>query len=150
MDERVTALGGALERRARDVWVWTDTWERELRVRDLRVIDLAPNYRVTTLADGSGFVEVPKRWRKDVTDPDVEEAIIRLLALHGEPAAIYAEGPAEMLRYHRVSTRGWRVPLEEWDREMGRVIGARWDKADEPALLERAARARGERQEQRG
>ncbi len=136
-----TALEGALVRRAPNVWVWADTGEAEPRVRDLRVLDLAPNYRVITWG-GRRYVEVPSDWPRDVTDPDVEESLRRLCA---RPVVdIYAEGVAEALDYHRVVSPGYLVPLEEWDEEMGRVIGAAWDGRDEPLLLERARLARGE------
>jgi hypothetical protein len=136
-----TALGGALRRVAPDVWVWSDTGERELRVTDLKLLDLAPAYRV--IARGKvRLVEIPELWRKDVSDPDVEEALTRLLAEHGRPADIYAEGLAELLDDHRARSRGFVVPLEAWEREMSRVVGASWDLADEEAIMARAERAR--------
>ena len=128
MEGKTTVLGGALERRGPDDWAWTDSGEKEPRVRDMRLVDLAPNYRVVKFGSGERFVEVPVGWDAEVADPDVLETLVRLIVRYGELAA----------------DNGWRVPLEEWDRELGRVVGAWWDKADEPALLERAARARGE------
>lgn len=136
-----TALGGVLRRVAPDVWIWADTGERELRVGDLKLLDLAPNYRVVRKGDGE-YVEVPELWRKDVSDPDVEEALTRLLAEHGRAADIYAEGLAELLDDHRARSRGYLVPLEAWDREMSRVVGASWDRRDEEDLMVRAEQAR--------
>jgi hypothetical protein len=136
-----TALGGALRRVGADVWVWSDTGERELRVTDLKLLDLAPAYRVIARGEVR-LVEIPALWRKDVSDPDVEEALIRLLAEHGRPADIYAEGLAELLDDHRARSRGFVVPLEAWEREMSRVVGASWDLADEEAIMARAERAR--------
>jgi hypothetical protein len=132
-----TALRGALVRRAPNVWAWADTGEVEPRVRDLRVRDLAPNYRVIARGGGRRYVEVPRDWPRDVTDPDVEEALRRLCARR-PVVDIYAEGVAEALDYHRVTSPGYLVPLKEWDAEMDRVIGATWLQRDEPALLERA------------
>ncbi|HXF71700.1 MAG TPA: hypothetical protein VNO79_03710 [Actinomycetota bacterium] len=140
-----TALGGALRRVGPDVWVWTDTGERELRVRDLTLRELAPNYRVITYGEGASYVEVPELWRKDVSDADVEEALTHLLAEHGRPADIYAEGLAELLDDHRARSRGFLVPLEAWDREMSRVVGCSWDGADEEEIMARAERARAAR-----
>jgi hypothetical protein len=37
-----------------------------------------------------------------------------------------------------VTSLGYLVPLEEWDAEVDRVVGATWLRWDEPALLERA------------
>ncbi len=71
-----TALEGALVRRAPNVWVWADTGEAEPRVRDLLVLDLAPNYRVIARG-GRRYVEVPRDWPRDVTDPDLEESLRR-------------------------------------------------------------------------
>ena len=150
MGENVTVLGGALERRGPDDCAWTDTGEPEPRVRDMKLIDLAPNYRVVKFGDGSHFVEVPMGWGAEVTDPDVMEVLVRLVVRYGEPATIFVERPARRPNHRRSPYNGWRVPLEEWDREMGRVVGVWWDKPDEPAVLERAARARGERGEQGG
>ncbi|GBC87323.1 hypothetical protein HRbin12_01326 [bacterium HR12] len=142
-----TALGGALRRVAKDVWVWTDTGERELRVRDLTLRDLAPSYRVIFRGEHH-LVEVPELWRKDVSDPDVEEVLTHLLAEQGRAADIYAEGLAELLDDHRARSRGFLVPLEAWDEAMSRVVGCQWDRADEEEIMARAERARQHDREQ--
>lgn len=53
------------------------------------------------------YVEVPELWRKDVSDPDAEEAITRLVAEHGRPADIYAGNPAELLGGSRGPGLAW-------------------------------------------
>lgn len=136
-----TALGGALRRVGPDAWTWADTGERELRVRDLRLVDLAPNYRVVVRPEGH-VVEVPELWRRDVSDPDVEEALTRLLAEHGRRADIYAEGLAELLDDHRARSSGFIVPLDAWREAMSRVVGVQWDQADEEEIMACADRAR--------
>lgn len=132
-----TAFAGRLRRLGPDTWAWADGTP-EPRVRDLWLRDVAPNWRV--IADGSGrsFVEVPLWWRDLVRDPDVARAIAGLL-VGSEPTRIYAEGVAEALDDHRRTVRGYRIPLEAWDERMSEVVGASWDRADEAAILARAA-----------
>jgi hypothetical protein len=136
-----TVFGGALVRRGPNVWAWADTGEPDPRVWDLTVRDLAPTYRIAT-RQGRRCVKVPRDWHKDVTDPDAEESL-RLLCGRRPLAAIYAEGVAEVLDEPHATIPGYLVPLEEWDAEMNRVVGAAWSQEDEPALLERARKARG-------
>ena len=53
---------------------WRDG-EPEPRVSTLRLRDLAPNYRCITYGDRRTYVEVPYRWQRDVSDPDVRAAV---------------------------------------------------------------------------
>jgi hypothetical protein len=132
-----TALSGRLRRLGPDTWAWADGTP-EPRVRDLRLRDLAPNWRVIADGEGHRFVEVPLFWRDVVRDPDVRRAIDGLV--RGEPVRwIYAEAVAEATGDHRRSMRGYLVPVERWDDRMAEVVGAAWDRGDEPAILERAS-----------
>jgi len=116
----MTALGGRLRRTGPGAWVRADGTP-EPRVRDLRLADIAPNYRCTTYGDGKTYVEVPATWQRDVADEDVAAAIGRLTA-----------GLDLRRLFHG---RGYFVPVLDWDAEMNAVVGASWATADQAALL---------------
>lgn len=125
-----TALGGRLIRRPEGWFVRFGRREVPAPwVRDLRLRDLAPNWRVITPMGrlvAASFVEVPRWWRDVVRDPDVRAAIEGLV--DGlEEEAIYAEGVAEATGDHRRTYRGYLVPLAAWDERMAEVVGATWD-----------------------
>jgi hypothetical protein len=132
-----SAFAGRLRRLGPDSWAWADGTP-EPRVRDLRLRDLAPNWRVVAFGDGRRFVEVPIFWRDLVRDPDVRRAVADLVRVEPE-TRIYAEGVAEAIDDHRRSMRGCLVPLDRWDDRMAEVVGAAWDRADEPAIVAKAA-----------
>jgi hypothetical protein len=139
MASRKRSLAATWSARGLNLWAWADIGEPEPRVWDLTVRDRAPNYRIA-VRDGRRYVEAPRDWHRDVTDPDVEETL-RLLCSRRPPRAIYAEGVADP----NATVPGSLVPLEEWDAEMNRVVGTAWDRETQPALLERTARAPGKR-----
>lgn len=147
MSAPMTALGGALVRDPDTAtWRWSDGTPAH-EVVDLTLRDVAPNFRCATYGSGC-VVEIPRRWRsaghwpRGVVDPDAAEAIDRLLRVHGQPARIYAEGLAEMRDDHRLTRDGYVVPIDAWDAAMLQVCGASWAKADEAAILARAAEVR--------
>jgi hypothetical protein len=136
-----TVLRGALRRAEYGLWEWTDTGDPEPAVRDLTLADLAPSWRCTRRG-GRTFVEIPGDWERDVQDADVRQAVRELLQTSGVCAEIYAEGLAELLGCHRTTVPGWLVPAESWNARMSEVVGAQWQRADEPRILARAEQVR--------
>lgn len=116
----ITVFGGRLKRGEDGLWRWADTGEVEPRVRDLTLGHLAPSWPVY-----GGFVHISRNWREQVRDEDVARAVEGLLSL----ARPY---PSEGLR------RSYILPVEEWDRVMGEVVGAQWPKEHEEDILRRA------------
>jgi hypothetical protein len=133
----VTALGGSLTRTP-EGWQWSDGTP-EPRASDLRLRDIAPNFRCVPYGSGT-CVEVPHNWRDwpGAHDPEVIQALRELLKDYGKPAAIYAEGLAELTDMHQLTRHGHLVPLPAWDAAMAEPVGARWDKRDEPDILTKA------------
>lgn len=136
--EHHVCFGGALTRRE-DGWYWRDG-RREPRVTDLLLRHLAPNFRCIT-RDRTTYVEIPRHWRDQTPDDDAAAAIAALISDHGRPADIYAEGVAEAFDDHRLTYRGYLVPIAAWDAAMSAVVGCRWDTEHEADLLRRAEMA---------
>ena len=136
-----TTLGGALQRYP-DGWRWSDGTP-EPRVRDMSLSDVAPNFRCCNRG-GITYVEIPAGWRQarywpgGRIDTQAAQAIESLLAECGEHAPIYAEGLAEALDDHRLTTHGWLVDVAQWDAVMREPCGVWWDKAHEAEILARA------------
>lgn len=141
----MSTLAGALVLGSDGGWRWRDG-APEPRVSTLRLRDIAPNFRCITFGNGRTYVEIPHRWQRDVTDPDVRAAIRELVQDRGRPADIFAEAGAVALDDHRVTQKGYLVPVDDWDVVMQEPCGATWDKKDEEAIFERA-RALGWRTE---
>lgn len=140
-----SVLDGALSRWS-DGWRWRDGTP-EPRVRDLTLREVAPNLRCTTYGDGRCYVEVPATWRAarwwhgGRIDTEAAAAIAELIRDCGEPRAIYADGLAELCDDHRLTVRGWLVPIEQWDAALLEPCGASWDREHESDILARARRA---------
>lgn len=139
----ITALHGALARRD-DGWYWRDG-EHEARAEDMRLRDVAPNFRCVTYGSGGTVVEIPHDWRAAKywpagrVDNDAVDAIEEMIAHHTcEPSPIYAEGLAEMLDDHRLRKSGYMVPLASWDGLMADVVGVTWPREHEADILARA------------
>jgi len=133
-----TALGGALVQRP-DGWHWRDDGSLEPRVRNMRLRDLAPNWRCATYGSGT-YVEIPRGYLRECQDEDVRRVVRELVHGAGRPADIYAEGSAELLDDHRLTRRGYLVPIEAWDALMNEPCGVIWDQSDEAEILARAGR----------
>lgn len=137
------ALNGALERHA-DGWHWRDG-TREPRVRDMLLSHIAPNFRCMTRGHIT-YVEIPARWRdarywpNGRVDDDAAMAIEQLIGECGTREPIYAEGIAELIDDHRLTTDGWIVDVAQWDSVMREPIGVWWDTAHEAEILARAQR----------
>jgi hypothetical protein len=127
-----------------EAWHWSDDGTLAAGVRPLYLRDLAPNFRVAC-----GFVEVPADWRASKwwpaghVDDDAVTAIDYMIGDRAE-RRVYDDRAAQVLDDHRATMSGYRLPLAMWDRMLAAVVGAQWEKADEPGILARAARARGE------
>lgn len=136
-----TTLGGALHRYP-EGWRWSDGTP-EPRVRDMLLSDIAPNFRCITYADIT-YVEIPAGWRQGRywpngrVDPDAASAIDGLLRECGQRSPIYAEGLAEALDDHRLTTAGWLVDIAQWDAVLREPCGVWWDNAHEKEILTRA------------
>lgn len=134
--EQHTALGGKLIRWAGDTWAWSDSTPAP-QVRDMKP-SWYYNFRV-----GSGCVEVPAK----LTKTEAELAWVAaggypvgLSGDHGSTRTLHADG-----RETRTSDSGKAIPQvylvpvadwDEWDAEA--CIGARWERADEAAILAKA------------
>ena len=129
-----TVLGGTLVL-ADGGWQWSDG-EPEPRVRTMLLRDLAPNWRCTN--GSTCYVEIPAGWRHQVRDPDVRAVVAELIRDAGRSAQIFADGLAEIVDDHRLTMPGTLVPVVAWDALMSEPCGATWDRAEEPAILERA------------
>lgn len=137
-----TTLGGTLERRE-DGWYWKDG-TKEPRVRDMRLRDLAPNFRCINRG-GKTMVEVPHDWTNErhwpnrQIDKDVLAGMRELLQHRSaEAGEVFAEGLAELLDDHRLSKPGWLVPIEAWDAVMNEHCGCWWDMREQDDILARA------------
>ena len=138
----VTALGGRLVWWGRNKWAWSDgTPAPEVR-------DITPswhyNFRVRGSRGPGAVVEVPVRTAQ--AEPELAWVLRGdyprdLSGDHGSTRAInLATG-----REHRTSDSGkaipevYLVPADEWDAwDASTSIGAKWDKADEPAIFAKA------------
>lgn len=129
-------LNGAVAR-LDDGWYWRDGTP-EPRIHDLQLRHLAPNWRCISRG-GLTYVEIPRHWRDQTKDDLVAGEIAVLISDHGQPGEIYAEGVAEAMDNHRLTYRGYLVPITAWDERMRRVVGCQWDTAEEADLLARAA-----------
>jgi len=138
----LSALEEALQRRA-DGWRWRDETP-EPAARDMLLRDLAPNFRCIAGGNGLTYVEIPETWREARwwpsrrVDQDAASVIEELIKAVGDAATIYAEDIGEMIDNHRISRRGWRVPVSHWDIAMREPCGVWWDIADEARILARA------------
>lgn len=138
-----TALGGTLRRMSDGQYQWSDG-AAEPRVRALLLSEVAPNFRCTTFGDRRCYVEVPADWRARRYWPDgrvdtqAASAIAEALAEGGTPAAIYAEGIAEMIDDHRLQKRGYWLPVELWDAALLEACGVSWPREHEADILARA------------
>jgi hypothetical protein len=137
-----TALAGTLQRGI-DGWHWSDGTP-EPRVRDMRLRDIAPNFRCARRGSVV-YVEIPAGWRSARYWPagriDIQAAreIEGLLRDAGKQAPIFAEGLAEVLDDHRLTTDGWLVDIAQWDAVMSEACGVWWDSQYEANIHDRAA-----------
>lgn len=136
-----SALGGTLCRLP-EGYRWRDGTV-ETRVRDMKLSDVAPNFRCTSHG-GTSFVEIPNGWRQQrywprgVVDEEAASRIAELVRDAGHPAAIYAEGLAEILDDHRLSKSGTLVDAAQWDALMCEHCGVWWDMEHQEEILTRA------------
>lgn len=136
-----TALGGALIRDEHGDYYWSDG-THEPRVRSMRLRDIAPNPRCTTI-EGVTYVEVPRRWYLSQYWPnarvdDDAAAKIRELTAGRPTAQIYADGMAEAYDNHQLVKSGYLVPVNEWDIALSDVCGVWWDTEHEASIKAKA------------
>lgn len=131
----ITEFDGALKRDAHG-WYWVDG-EREPRVRDLLLEDLAPEWRCVRRGR-LAWVEIPTDWRASVEDDELIRAITELVRDYASIGPIDDTGASRAVgrRGHRRS--GYRVPLEIWRMLMNQPVGATWDVLDHAAICRRA------------
>lgn len=131
----ITELGGALRRDARG-WYWADG-EREPRVRDLLLEDIAPAWR-RVRRGRLAWIEIPTDWRSSVEHDEMLRAVTELVRDYASIGPIDDIGAAAAVgrRGHRRS--GYRVPLQMWRMIMTQPVGATWDARDHAAILLRA------------
>lgn len=153
-EEEATALGGTLRRNIIGQWKWSDG-TAETRVRDLYARDCWPNYRCRAAGDGTNLVEVMERdlrpgsplaeelaWCRDAairTDHSGDHSGQSVLHQDGRMTRGYADPATGETTGARVIPRVLLVPDTEWDRRGFAVVGAQWDKNNEPELLQRAS-----------
>lgn len=135
-----TALGGTLTRWAKDTWAWCDHTPAP-EVKDM-TISWYYNFRICIRPDGQ-WVEVPVDQAK--ADPDLTWCVDAGYSTSqsgddmGERRLSLDSG-----RVTRLSTREggkairevYLVDVADWDARP--PCGARWEKADEPAILAKA------------
>ena len=137
----VTALGGRLVWWGRNRWAWSDGSPAP------KVRDITPswhyNFRVRGNRGPGATVEVPVKTAQ--AEPELAWVLRGdyprdLSGDHGSTRTIHADG-----RETRTSDSGKAipevilVPADEWDAwDASTSIGAKWDKADEPAILAKA------------
>ncbi len=125
--QSITALGGSLTRTS-DGWRWSDGTPGH-KIRDITLRSLAPNFRYCNFGT---VVKIQRDWARALywpqhhMDPDAVAAIRGMLS----------DGSARRPPVRMSS--GYLIPVSIWDRVMGRVIGATWDKKEEAAILRRA------------
>lgn len=138
--DQATALGGTLLRWAKDTWAWSDHTPAP-HVKDM-TLSWYYNFRCRTDGTGQTWVEVPVEQAKN--DADLQWCIGRgyMVRQSGDDAGerrLHESG-----RMTRLTAREggkairdvYLVPAEEWDARP--PCGAKWDAADEAAILAKA------------
>jgi len=134
-DTQLTAFSGALIRWSEDTWAWKDHTPAPM------IKDAKPswyyNFRVQ-----SGMVEVPVK----LAQTEDELAWVRnyptgLSNDHKGMAVIHSDGRrTSRSQTGRAIPEVHLVPVADWDEwDAQTVIGPKWDKADEPAILAKAS-----------
>jgi len=133
----ITELNGALRRDSRG-WYWADG-EREPRVRDLLLEEIAPDWRCVRRGR-LAWVEIPTDWRSTVVHDELVRAVTELVRDYASIGPIDDIGAAANVgrRGHRRS--GYRVPLQMWQMIMTQPVGATWDTSNDEAIRQRARR----------
>lgn len=133
----ITELNGALRRDHRG-WYWADG-EREPRVRDLLLEEIAPDWRCVRRGR-LAWIEIPTDWRSSVEQDELVRAVTELVRDYASIGPIDDLGAASNVgrRGHRRS--GYRVPLPMWQMLMNQPIGATWDPGNDEAIRRRARR----------
>lgn len=131
----ISDLDGALRRDA-DGWYWRDG-RREPRVRDLRLEELAPDWRCVRRGR-LAWVEIPTDWRAGVRHDELTRAITELVRDYASVGPIEDTGAAATVGRRGQRRSGYRVPLRAWRTIMDQPAGATWPAADHEAICARA------------
>jgi hypothetical protein len=130
--QALTALNGALIRLGHDQWQWSDGTPA------LGVRDLSPDrwhFRCRTYGGGQCYAEVSRQVA--LRTPELAWVLAGAQAGRYLPGQSGDHDPMEPGPIPAVIL----VPVEEWDEWAAtHPVGASWDRAAEPAILERAAR----------
>lgn len=131
----ISEFDGALRRDHRG-WYWADG-ERESRVRDLLLADLAPEWRCVRRGQ-LAWVEIPTDWRSSVTHDELVRAVTELVRDYASIGPIDDIGAVSAVGRRGQRRSGYRVPLQIWQMIMAQPVGATWDALDDEAIRERA------------
>jgi len=117
-------------------WYWADG-RREPRVRDLRLEEIAPDWRCVRRGR-LAWIEIPTDWRAEIGHDELIRAVTELVRDYASIGLIEDTGAAATVgrRGHRRS--GYRVPLSAWRLIMAQPIGATWDPTDHADIRARA------------